>query len=104
MDIWEYFVANAAENERFSNAMTELTGVLTAEIAELLDTTGVGVAVDVGGANGALLRSNAGMRGVVLDLPSVEATAVAEAEKAGCASAWVTTRSNKTESLELSLS
>ncbi|MFB9902325.1 methyltransferase [Allokutzneria oryzae] len=87
MDIWEHFVANAAEGERFSNSMTELTAGLSEEIAQLLDTTGVGVAVDVGGANGALLhalmRSDDAMRGVVVDLPSVEETAIAEAEKAG---------------------
>jgi hypothetical protein len=87
MDIWEHFAGNPVEGERFSNSMTELTAGLAEEVAGLLDTTGVGVAVDVGGANGSLLhavlRTDPAMRGVVVDLPTVEATAVAEAEKAG---------------------
>ncbi|MFD9961905.1 methyltransferase [Amycolatopsis sp. NPDC058986] len=87
MGIWDHYAGNPTEGSRFINSMTELTAGLSEEIAKLLDTTGVGVTVDVGGANGALLhallRSNAEMRGVVLDLPVVEATATAEAEKAG---------------------
>ncbi|MFS8096718.1 acetylserotonin O-methyltransferase [Lentzea alba] len=86
-DVWSHFAAHPEEFERFSNSMTELTDGLSREIASLLDTTGAGTAVDVGGANGALLhallKSNVDLRGVVLDLPSVEPTAVAEAEKAG---------------------
>jgi hypothetical protein len=86
-DIWQHFADNPVEGGRFANSMSELTAGLSNEIAELLDTSGVGVAVDVGGANGALLhtllRANSELRGVVLDLPVVEASAVAEAEKAG---------------------
>lgn len=87
MDIWDHFVANPAEGERFSHSMTELTAGLSEEVARLIDISDVSVAVDVGGANGsllhALMRADDTLRGVVLDLPSVEATAVAEAEKAG---------------------
>ncbi|QUQ64186.1 methyltransferase [Kutzneria sp. CA-103260] len=87
MDIWDHFADNPVEHGRFVNSMTELTAGLSEEIAGLLDVTGVGVAVDVGGANGALLhavlRSNAEMRGLLLDLPAVTATATAEAAKAG---------------------
>nr|AEF32094.1 O-methyltransferase [uncultured bacterium AB1650] len=88
-DIWTYFQSQPQEWERFSNSMTELTDGLSREIGALLDTTGLTTAVDVGGANGALLhpllKANPGLRGVVFDLPTVEATAVAEAEKAGLA-------------------
>jgi len=89
VDIWGHFAANPVEFGRFINSMTELTAGLSDQIAELLDVTGVGVTVDVGGANGALLhavlQSSADMRGVLLDLPDVTATATAEAEKAGLA-------------------
>ncbi|MGZ3146612.1 methyltransferase [Lentzea chajnantorensis] len=88
-DIWTYFQANPREWERFSSSMSELTDGLSREIGDLLDTTGLTTAVDVGGANGALLhpllRANPELRGVVFDLPTVEPTAVAEAEKAGLA-------------------
>lgn len=86
-DVWAHFAAHPAEFERFSSSMTELTDGLSREIAQLLDTTGVETAVDVGGANGALLhallKSNVDLRGIVVDLPNVESSAVAEAEKAG---------------------
>jgi SAM-dependent methyltransferase len=88
-DIWTYFQANPQEWERFSSSMTELTDGLSREIGALLDTTGLTTAVDVGGANGALLhpllKANPELKGVVFDLPTVEPTAVAEAEKAGLA-------------------
>lgn len=88
-DVWAHFAANPAEFERFSNSMTELTDGLSREIAGLLDLTGVTTAVDIGGANGALLHAllanNEDVQGVVLDLPNVEPTAKAAAEKAGLA-------------------
>ncbi len=86
-DVWSHFAAHPAEFARFSNSMTELTDGLSSEISQLLDTTGVTTAVDVGGANGALLhalmKSNVDLKGVVVDLPDVESSALAEAEKAG---------------------
>ena len=89
VDIWDHFAANPVEHGRFINSMTELTAGLSGQIAELLDVTGVGVAVDVGGANGALLhavlQSAPDVRGVLLDLPDVVASATVEAEKAGLA-------------------
>lgn len=86
-DIWGHFVANPAEGELFFSSMTELTASLSSEVAQLIDTSDVTVAVDVGGANGsllhALMHADDALRGVVLDLPAVEETAVAEARKAG---------------------
>ncbi|WP_234045719.1 acetylserotonin O-methyltransferase [Streptomyces adelaidensis] len=87
MDIWDHYAANPVEGERFFSSMTELTAGLSEEVARLIDTGDVSVAVDVGGANGsllhALMRADDTLRGVVFDLPAVEETAVAEAEKAG---------------------
>lgn len=86
-DIWDHFAANPVEGKWFSSSMTELTTGLVEDVAQSIDTTDVAVAVDVGGANGsllhALMRADDKLRGVVLDLPSVQATAVAEAEKVG---------------------
>nr|AKQ20697.1 O-methyltransferase [uncultured bacterium] len=86
-DVWAYFAANPEEFELFSRSMTELSEGLCHEIAELLDTTGVATAVDVGGGNGtllhALMKSDADLRGVVLDLPGVAPTAIAAADEAG---------------------
>ncbi|MFJ7418990.1 methyltransferase [Streptomyces uncialis] len=88
-DIWAHFLAHPEEGERFATSMTELTAGLAEEVAALIDTDGVGVAVDVGGANGALvhalLRGDPRPRGVVVDLPAVEESARAEAREAGLA-------------------
>jgi hypothetical protein len=87
MDIWDHFAANPTESDRFFSSMTELTAGLSTEVAQLIDTSDVKVAVDVGGANGSLLHALMGaddaLRGVVLDLPGIEESAHAEAEKAG---------------------
>ncbi|MFD7549741.1 methyltransferase [Streptomyces sp. NPDC059578] len=86
-DIWAHFLAHPREGERFASSMTELTAHLAEEVAALLDTTGARVAVDVGGANGALvhalLRADTRLRGIVVDLPAVAATALATAQQAG---------------------
>lgn len=47
-DIWAHFLAHPEEGERFATSMTELTAGLAEEVAALIDTDGVGVAVDVG--------------------------------------------------------
>ncbi|MGX2998847.1 methyltransferase [Streptomyces sp. JNUCC 64] len=88
-DIWAHFLAHPEEGERFAVSMDELTAALTDEVATLLDTGEARVAVDVGGAGGALvhalLRADPALRGIVLDLPSVAPTALAAAGKAGLA-------------------
>ncbi|HEX8866996.1 MAG TPA: methyltransferase dimerization domain-containing protein, partial [Lentzea sp.] len=70
-DVWTHFAQHPDEFERFSHSMTELTDGLSREIAGLLDLTGVETAVDIGGANGALLHAlmkpNEDVHGVVLD-------------------------------------
>jgi hypothetical protein len=89
MTTWDYFDKNPAEWALFASAMSELTQLLVADVLAAVDVTGVSVAVDVGGANGALvqafMRANPGLRGIVLDRPNVVPGAVLAAEKAGLA-------------------
>ncbi|PSL00862.1 methyltransferase family protein [Murinocardiopsis flavida] len=85
--LFDYFSGNGAEGALFSAAMTDLTAAIGTEAAAVIDTAGVGVAVDVGGANGAfvheLMRRDPGVAGVVLDLPATVAGAQEEAERGG---------------------
>jgi SAM-dependent methyltransferase len=61
--------------------------MVAAEAARVIDTAGIGIAADIGGAAGALLhallRANPGLAGIVLDRPNVVPDAVALAERAG---------------------
>ena len=62
--------------------MASLTGAWAGHVADLIDTTGVTLAVDVGGGNGSLLRTlqeaNPALRGVIFDRPNVAAEVAAE--------------------------
>lgn len=73
--IFEYYQQQPAESEAFTNAMRDLTAVVSAEVARLLDTTTVSHAMDVGGAGGALLiallEANTELHGTVFDRPDV---------------------------------
>jgi hypothetical protein len=89
MTAWDYFEKNPGEGALFASAMSELTQLLVADVLAAVDLTGVSVAVDVGGANGALvhafMQANPGLRGIVLDRPNVVPGAVLAAERAGLA-------------------
>jgi SAM-dependent methyltransferase len=86
-EIFEYFSATPGEAADFTAAMSSLTANVAAEVARLLDTTGLRRVVDVGGAAGALLFSvlhaNPHLQGVVVDLPNVVPSAAAAAQEAG---------------------
>ena len=55
MDFFDYLERNPAQAQEFNAGMTGVTSVWALELADLIDTTNVKRAVDVGGANGALL-------------------------------------------------
>ncbi|UUO03457.1 hypothetical protein M4D79_10810 [Mycolicibacterium novocastrense] len=59
--------------------MSNLSAAAAIEIAKVVDTSGVDCALDIGGANGevirAMMRANPHLRGGVLDLPHVLAHA-----------------------------
>jgi hypothetical protein len=88
-DFFDYLERHPAEARDFSEGLTSTTALWTSTAAKVIDTTGVGVAVDVGGAHGSLLHllleDNPALRGIVLDRPNIVAGAVAEAERKGLA-------------------
>jgi hypothetical protein len=55
MDFFDYLEQNPSLAQEFSAGMSSGTSVWAPELAELIDTVNVRRAVDVGGANGALL-------------------------------------------------
>jgi hypothetical protein len=80
MPVFDYLKQDPAQAQEFTNAMESMTALWAVDVASKIDTSDVTVAVDVGGANGSLLRllqqANPELRGIVFDRPDV-ATAVA---------------------------
>jgi hypothetical protein len=70
--------------------MSSTTSLWAGEAAKVIDTTGVGIAVDIGGANGSLLHllqeADPELRGIVFDRPNVVEEALAETERRGLVS------------------
>lgn len=86
-DLFTYFESHPDEARAFSDGLTSTTSLWAGDAASLIDTTGVDVAVDVGGANGTLLyllmEQNPTMRGIVFDRPNVLEGAAAERDSRG---------------------
>lgn len=86
-DIWAYFEQHPAEGQLFSAAMTDLSLPVAQEAAGIIDTTGIDLVADIGGANGAfvheLLTRNPELRGLVFDRPVALPGARADAERLG---------------------
>ena len=80
-EIFEYLRRHPALGQEFVAAMEAITSLWALDVVTAIDTRGVKLAVDVGGANGALLRelqrANPSLRGVVFDRPEVAAEAAA---------------------------
>lgn len=85
--IFDYFAAHPDEASHFTEAMSNLSAAAAIEIAKVIDTRGVGYALDVGGANGevlrAMMRANPDLRGAIFDLPHIVPDAAAAARKDG---------------------
>jgi predicted O-methyltransferase YrrM len=75
--------------KEFTAGMSSVTSVWAPTLAGLIDTTNVRRAVDVGGANGALLtllqRANPALRGIVFDRPNVARDAETAIARSGFA-------------------
>jgi len=88
-EIFEYYGDHADEAAAFSRAMEGLSAMVARDVVEHVDTRGASRVVDVGGANGTLaiglLRANAALSGVVLELPHVVGGATAAIASAGLA-------------------
>jgi O-methyltransferase domain len=87
--IFDYYTDHPDEAAIFRATMQSVSEGVASEIASMLDTSTYSVAVDVGGADGALVHSlmqhNPLLRGIVLDRPEVVAAAVAAAKARGLA-------------------
>lgn len=85
--IFDYLATHPDEASHFTEAMSNLNAAAAIEIAKLVDTRGIEYALDVGGANGevlrAMMRSNPELRGGVFDLPQIVSYAAAAARKDG---------------------
>lgn len=81
--LFDYYADHPDEAAIFRATMQSVSEGVASEIASMLDTSTYSVAVDVGGADGALVHSlmqhNPYLRGIVLDRPEVAAAAAAEA-------------------------
>jgi SAM-dependent methyltransferase len=85
--LFSYFAGHIEEAQFFTEAMQNLSSAEAVDITGVLDTRGVRFALDVGGANGeivrALMRANPDLRGGVYDLAHVMADAEQAALKDG---------------------
>jgi len=82
-----YYAKHPEEAAAFTEGLLGMTAVAGAAAAKAIDTAGVQLAVDVGGASGDLLHSlmrvNPRLQGVVFDLPHVADDALAAAAREG---------------------
>jgi hypothetical protein len=80
--IFSYFARNAAEAATFTQSMNDLSLAVASDAAAAIDTRDVRFALDIGGADGnlvrAMMRANPRLSGGVLDLPHI----VPDAEEA----------------------
>jgi O-methyltransferase domain len=88
-DFFGYLGQHPSQAREFSAGMASTTSLWAAEAAKMIDTTGVSLAVDVGGANGSLLHllqdADPDLRGIVFDRPNIVGEAVAETVRKGLA-------------------
>lgn len=86
-DFFTYLDEHPDEAREFSEGMTSTTAAWVPLIAQLIDTTGVKVVADIGGAQGALLhvllQQHPDLRGIVFERPAVVESALAETAKQG---------------------
>jgi hypothetical protein len=81
VDIFEYLRREPAQSREVTAAMEGITSLWALDAARVIDTGNVKLAVDVGGASGALLRqlqkADPALHGVVFDRPGVAADVAA---------------------------
>jgi hypothetical protein len=84
-NIFDYFSKHLDEASFFTESLSNLSQAAALDIAAVLDTKGVSLALDIGGAAGdlirAMMRVNPELNGGVFDLPHI-VHAAAEAAKA----------------------
>jgi hypothetical protein len=89
MTQFEYFAQHPEEGATFASAMAGITALVIDDAVAKIDTAGVGLAVDVGGADAALVQAlmlaRPELHGAVLEMPHVVPAAIGRAEQAGLA-------------------
>ena len=92
--IFDYFAKHLDEAALFTESMGNLSRAAAEDIAAVLDTKGVTLALDLGGANGevvrAMLKANPDLHGGVFDLPHIVPDAAAAAEADGLGERFTT--------------
>jgi O-methyltransferase domain len=87
--LWDYYAENLEESLAFTHAAHTFNSGIADEVARVVDTSTAKLAVDIGGASGALLYSllmaNSQLHGLVLDRPDVVPSAIAAALALGLA-------------------
>jgi hypothetical protein len=85
--LWDYYKQRPEESAAFTHAMHGFTSGLVNEVVQVVDTSNVKLAADIGGASGTLLHglmgANPHLHGVVVDLPDVVGSAEAAARELG---------------------
>ena len=89
MDFFDYLEQHPSQAREFSAGVGSTTVLWAADAAEAIDTSGVKLAVDVGGATGSLLQllqqANPELHGIVFDRPNIVDDAVAQIARMGLA-------------------
>ena len=102
-NIFDYFSKHLDEASFFTESLTNLSRAAAIDIAAVLDTKGVQLAFDIGGASGdvirAMMRANPELHGGVFDLPHVIPAAAAAAEAEGLGERFTTVGGNFFESV-----
>ncbi|OBF20032.1 methyltransferase [Mycobacterium sp. ACS4331] len=85
--VFDYYATRPDEAAAFTEAMSNLSAPEAVEIAKMVNTDGVHRALDIGGADGevirAMMRANPALRGGVFDLPHVVPDAQEAARRDG---------------------
>lgn len=86
-ELYDDLAQNPEDGERFSAAMASATSCWSHNIAEVINTTQVQRVVDIGGANGTLVRllqqANPALRAVIFDRPAVASWARVDIARSG---------------------
>jgi hypothetical protein len=87
MDFFDYLEQHPSQARDFSAGLSSTTSLWAADAAAVIDTTGVQLAVDVGGATGSLLQllqdANPTLHGIVFDRPNIVGDAAAQLAQRG---------------------
>jgi precorrin-6B methylase 2 len=85
--LWDYYKQQPGEWAAFTHAMHGLTSGLVKDVVQVLDTSNVKLAADIGGASGTLLHglmtANPHLHGIVVDLPDMVGSAETAARELG---------------------